>query len=264
MTITNNNTISASELVKAKESTDMKKTPFLDVFTNILLNPKDIEAQVRESILEQVGDKDSFIAELDVDNEGNIIATKEVQEYIEIGVEKLTEELTKDILNEAKATNKKYPQVVLATHWTSDNKQVNVKTKYFLDDIGLVMQQMNSHNGIINYTVGRPTLYGLTPLRGEVNYNEELDVDARDTLIQLHNQYALSINGLDPQDYEIFKDLSIQDETNNIKRNFNSNDRKVWIQYYGPFITYIKNELGNEAKPKKRSRVEQLQDSDLF
>ena len=88
MTITNNNTISASELVKAKESTDMKKTPFLDVFTNILLNPKDIEAQVRESILEQVGDKDSFIAELDVDSEGNIIATKEVQEYIEIGVER--------------------------------------------------------------------------------------------------------------------------------------------------------------------------------
>lgn len=128
------------------------------------------------------------------------------------------------------------------------------------------MQQVTHRGTVTTYKSGVPTIHGLVSYRAELANNEELDFEE---LRAIHNAHVLNINGLLAEDEATYRDLAEVDESNKRRANFNSKDRKVWVQYFDGFIQMIQNKnLETEAKKVVKTPTERIADlmnnSDLF
>lgn len=255
----NNNGTAVSELVAQSDTVQKpKKALFVKEDNFIQIDMKRINGEAMADTLELQGIEESFIPELDT-NQAN-----EFADMLEQRIMDLSAEASKYLVEVAEKVNSKYSDVLMKTEWNKGN--VQIKTKYFFTENGLYMQQVTHRGTVTTYKSGVPTIHGLVSYRAELANNEELDFEE---LRAIHNAHVLNINGLLAEDEATYRDLAEVDESNKRRANFNSKDRRVWIQYFDGFIQMIQNKnVETEVKKAVKTPTERIADlmnnSDLF
>lgn len=257
----NNNGTAVSELVSSEASERKKKPLFVKEDEFVQIDMKAIKSEAMEDTLELQGIEESFIPELDTDK------ANEFADMLEQRIMDLSTVASNELVKVAEKINAKYKDVLMKTDWKAEKGNISIKTKYFFTENGLYMQQVVHRGEVTTYKAGVPTIDGLKSYRAELANNEELDFEE---LREIHNAHILNLNGLLAEDEATYRELAEIDESNKRRSNFNSKDRKVWIQYFDGFIqTIINKNQQVEAKATPKTPTERIADlmnsnSDLF
>lgn len=245
-----------NELIKEEFTPKVKKEVLRSTETFIQIDLKAINSEAMEEALEEAEVEESFIPELD---------TKQrvaFQEMLEDKIHEKTSEVTKDFIETVNKINEKYTDVLMKTEYIKGT--YSARTKYFFDENeGIIMAQMIQNRDVTTYKVGKPTVFGLTAYRIELNKNEALANDY-DELRILHNDECLVAHGLQPES-ENYYDLAKEDQTKQGVRNFNT--KTVYVNFYQSLIQFVLNrdEDTAEAKAKKKPAIQPAQAiADIF
>ncbi len=253
---TNNTGTGLNELIKEEYTPKVKKEILRRTDTFIQIDIKSINAEAMEETLEEAEIEESFIPELDT--KSRVV----FKEMLEDKIYSKTEAITKDFIQTVEAVNKKYDDIIMQTEYTKGN--YTAKTKYFFDkEEGIIMAQMIQNREVTTYKVGKPTVFGLTAYRIELNSNESL-ANEYEELRTLHNDECLVAHELEPESEKYFE-LAEDDKTKQGIRNFNT--KTVYVNFYHGLIQYVlnRNEDTKQATPQKKKAIQPSQAiADIF
>lgn len=243
---TTRDTVTASDLVKgtgtAKKETKHKTLLMAQI------DHKAIHAEAYSQVIENAEHEESFIPEVDAHN-GVIKATAEQTKAMEELTAKIEAQAEKTLIKTIEEASK-YNNLMTATQWTSEDGRTTIKTKYFFDaDLGIIAKELKTTPTRETFTVFIPTVRGLAGLRANM-----LEEDTYEAFQEIHNNHALLINGIEPEEH-IFREIAEQDENDNRRKFYASQDKTIFINFYDGLITAVKNDRETN-KAQKAQKIE--------